>query len=199
MKTILSKLSLSVLAASVLAVPALHAQTQNILFGRTNVALDSGFLATFQSVNATVTLLDGTALNGGSANFSVVTGALNTDSLAGEVFLSGGYRINIGGNVVRLQNFDIDTTNTSAPIFSALLVVNDNVVGRIPAFSEVGSNFTFVNQAGNAQLGGINLFLSPALATQLNNLAGQQIFTSGQLVGTDTQNLFFASTPTGSN
>ena len=199
MKSIISKLSLSVLAATMFIAPSIYAQSQNILFGRANIALDNSFLATFQSVNATFTLLDGTPLTNGSANFSAVTGTLNTSSAAGEVFLTGGYLINVGQNSIRLQNFIIDTTNTSAPLITAILIVNGNVVARVPAFNELGSNFNLVTQPGAAQLSGINLSLSSTLATDLNNLVGQPVFKSGQLVGTDTQSLFFASTPTGYN
>ncbi len=200
MKSSVKKISLAVLVAAFSSAPCLYAQAQNILFGRTTVTLDSSFLATFGSVNATVTLLDGTALNNGSANFTAVTGALNTGSLAGEVFHAGGYLINVGQNSIRLQNFNIDTTNTAAPVISALLIVNGNVIGRVLAFNELGSsNFSFLTQPGAAQLSGINLFLSSALAANLNSLVGQQVFQPGQLVGTDTQSLFFAATPTGSN
>ena len=129
-----------------------------------------------------------------------MTGTLDPQSLAGEVVHSGGYLINVGQSVVRLQNFVIDTTDLGKPVITAMLIVNGTIQGRIPAFTELANaDFNVVRQAGSAQVSGVNLYLTATLATDLNNLLGQQALAAGTLIGSDTQTVFLSTQPNGSN
>ncbi len=199
MKTLFGKLVvvLAVAGASVAA----HAQqqTQNVAFGRTTVNISQTFLDSLVRSGATLTDLSGNTVTSAGTTFTEVGGALNTSTKAGEIFHSGGYVITGAGQTVRVQDFIIDTTNTSHPMISALFVVNDTVYGRVVLFDlQATSSFMFTAMPGSgvANLSGISVSIDAAGASALNSIFGGQVTSAGTLVGTETQFVVFAATPT---
>ena len=189
------------LVLSIALAPALlHAQAQDVAYGRLTISFSSSFLSSIAAAGITITDLNGNPLNSGSTTFTGVGGELNLVNAAGELLHTGGYVLTIGSNTVQLLNPVIDTTNIYGPVISALVVVNGAVVSRIPLFTLLPpANFSvpLPSTAGTVQLAGVFLFVSPALATELNSILGSNVISSGLAAGTETQYSVF-STYTGS-
>ena len=194
MKTILTRITL---ALSTLALPAMmHAQAQDVAYGRLTVNFSSNFLNSISAAGITVTDLNGIALQSGTAIFAGVSGSLNPSSAAGELNFAGGYILGVNGNVVELSSPVIDTTNLSAPMVTVLVVVNGSVVGRIPLFTLAappGFSTPLATQAGTVLLSGIYVSVAPAMASELNGLLGGSVIAAGLSAGTETQYSVFST------
>lgn len=194
MKMLLTKVAL---AASTMLVPAaLQAQSQDVAYGRLTVNFSSSFQSAIAAAGISVTDLNGNALSSGSTTFTGVGGALDVTTAQGELLHSGGYLLTIGGNKVELANPVIDTTNTSSPVISVLVVVNGGVVSRIPLFTlsaPPGFVTPLPTSAGTVQLTGILLYVAPAMASELNGLLGANVIAPGLAAGTETQYSVFSS------
>ncbi len=201
MKTLFGKLAL-VLAVAGASVAADAQQTQNVVYGHTTVTMSQTFLDSLTRSGATLTdLNNGNMVTSSGNTFKAVGGALNTSSKAGEIMHSGGYLLSGAGQAVRVQDFVIDTTNTSHPVISALFVVNDRVYGRVVLFDlQATSSFVFTAMPGSgvANLSGISVTIDAAGASALNSIFGGPVTSAGTAVGTETEFVVFAATPTGS-
>ena len=200
MKSLFGKLALVLLVASASAA-AYAQQTQNVVYGRTTITMSQTFLNSLVRSGATLTDLSGNTVTSAGNTFTAVAGALNTSSKAGEIFHTGGYVLAGAGQTVRVQDFDIDTTNTSRPVISALFVVNDTVYGRVVLFDlQATSSFMFTAMPGSgvANLSGITMSIDAAGANALNSIFGGPVTSAGTAVGTETQFVVLAATPTGS-
>ncbi len=200
MKTLFGKLVVVLAVAGASAAAHAQQQTQNVAFGRTTVTMSQAFLDSLTRSGATLTDLNsGNMITAAGTTLTAVGGALNTSSKAGEIMHSGGYLLSGAGQAVRVQDFIIDTTNTSHPVISALFVVNDTVYGRVVLFDlQATSSFTFTAMPGSgvANLSGISVTIDAAGASALNSIFGGQVTSAGTPVGTETQFVVFAATPT---
>ena len=179
------------------AAPAmLHAQAQDVAYGRLTVNFSSSFLNSASGAGITITDLSGSALANGSAVFTGVGGALDVNSAAGELMHDGGYILTVGSNTLRMQNLVIDTTNLSAPVITALTIVNGTVMGRIPLFTLLappGFVTPLPSTAGTVLLSGIFIYIAPAAASELNSLLGGNVISAGLAAGTETQYSVFST------
>ncbi len=194
MKMLLTKVALAVSTA--LLPLALHAQSQDVAYGRLTVNFSSSFVSSIAGAGISVTDLNGNALVNGSTTFTGVGGALDVTTAAGELLHSGGYLLTIGSNKVELSSPVIDTTNPNAPFITVLVVVNKAVVGRLPLFALIappGFIIPFPVNAGTVYLTGILLTLTPQIANELNGLLGANVITAGLSVGTESQYSVFSS------
>ena len=185
------------LALSVIAAPAmLHAQAQDVAYGRLTVNFSPGFLSSVNGAGITITDLSGNALQNGSSVFTGVGGALDVTSAAGELMHDGGFILTVGSNTVRMQNLVIDTTNLSSPVIIALSIVNGSVTGRVPLFTLLappGFVTPLPSTAGTVLLSGIFIYIAPAAASELNSLLGSNVIPAGLAAGTETQYSVFSS------
>ncbi len=198
MKLLLTKVALAV---SVALLPvALHAQSQDVAYGRLTVNLSSNFLSSIGGIGISVTDLNGNALPSGTTTFRGVGGALDVTTARGELLHSGGYLVTIGNTMVELRSPVIDTTVASTPVISVLVIVNGSVVSRMPLFTmSMPSGFAtpLATSAGTVQLTGIALSIAPQMAAELNAVLGQNLIPSGYAAGTESQYSVF-STDSGS-
>lgn len=191
---LLTKVALAV--STVLLPAALHAQSQDVAYGRLTVNFSSSFQSSVASVGISVTDLNGNALLNGSTTFTGVGGALDVTTAAGELLHSGGYILTFGSNRVELSSPVIDTTNTLSPMISVLVIVNGSVLRRMPLFTlsaPPGFVTPLLTSAGTVQLTGILLSVAPQMATELNGLLGANVIPSGLAAGTETQYSVFSS------
>jgi hypothetical protein len=186
MKTLLR--TFSVAAAMALVSVALPAQTRTIVYGRTTIST-SYFLQYVSSFNVTVTDLGGNPVQNSATTFPVTEGAIDLQTAAGEVTHSGGYVLRGNGNSVRIENLVLDTTTPAMPVMTAIFVVNDKLVGRLPLYQvtlPAGISVPLQPQAGTEQINGFSLTLTRAAATLLNNalIITEPVLQPGTAAGT---------------
>lgn len=194
MKMLLTKVALAVSLALLPA--ALHAQSQDVAYGRLTVNFSSSFQSSVAAVGISVTDLNGNALVNGSTTFTGVGGALDVTTAAGELLHTGGYLLTFGSNKVELSSPVIDTTSTSSPVISVLVIVNSHIVSRMPLFTLAappGFVTPLPTSAGTVQLAGVLLSVAPQMATELNGLLGANVIPAGLAAGTETQYSVFSS------
>ncbi len=182
-------LKFAVAAALVSSAASLSAQqTSTIVYGRTTVQFGSAFQSTLSQLGAGITDLRGTDLHTtGTTTLVVKQGNIDLVTGIGEVEHNGGYIIPVAGHTFTFQSLTIDTTNVSAPVVTALLSIDNRLVGRIPLFLiTTPEDFVLplVPQNGIEQLNGLTLALSPQAAGAINGLFGVQAIPAGLSVGT---------------
>jgi hypothetical protein len=112
--------------------PAAAAPTSQVAGGRTSVELSQGFLDAVGSLGVHVSAIGPGSLRRGVASFPIPGGALDLADARGDVFHTGGLTLRAGSTEVRLLNFVIDTQD--APVLTGLVVVNGDLLGRVPLF-----------------------------------------------------------------
>lgn len=175
-------------------------QVRTAVFGRTTIQFSSTFTTTVASLGGSLSDLTSSPLSALSVTLPVTTGALNPNTAVGEVEHSSGFTITGGGKVVRLENFIIDTTG-AVPVITAVFVLNDTVLGRMPLFNVAypsGVTLPLTTTAGVLQLAGLKLSLSSAAATTLNGAFNINGVQSGLDVGTGSIYVVFAPLTDGS-
>lgn len=195
MKQLLKKVAVvcTVALATTLTIHAQQAQT--IEYGRTVLQFDPSFTAGAAQLGAVLGGVGFSSVDSsGVIVFPVVSGAIDLQTSQGEVNHLGGLSISANGTQIWLQNFLIDTT--AAPIVSALLVVNNKLVGRIPFLSFTfppGVTLPLTSTAGVLQVNGIGVTLHPAAATALNEILHTNAISGGLTVG--TMNVYLVLSP----
>lgn len=195
MRSILNKVVLVFAAA--FACSTLHAQSPSVVYGRTTLQLNSNFVNSFQGQGAVLTDLDFHPFLNNSVTFPAKGGAVDMGSAKGEVYHSGGILAVAGGNTIRIQDLVLDTSNPGAPLFTALVVVNTLVQGRMPLFNvqpPPGFSLPLPLQADILQENGLGLFLTSAMASEINNVFGGQVVQAGTYIGTANAYLLFSPT-----
>jgi hypothetical protein len=189
MKQFLSKAALAVAIVSMasMAHAQTPSQTPSVDYGRTTVQFSSAFANFMQSEGVVITNLEGIPLQNNTFTVQAVSGAIDLTTSAGEVEHTGGLFILAVGNVIRIQDLTIDTTNPTAPVITAEFIVNDHFSSRIPLFNiqpPAGSTLPLQLQTGVLQENGLILTLAPATASLLNALFGAPAMQAGANVGT---------------
>lgn len=165
------------------------AQTRTATGGVTYVKLSSEFVAAAQALNLKPgTVAPSVIFQGGTAAFPVVAGAIDLKSAKGELIHSGGLTLTSqSGTRVRLQSFTIDTTGT--PVLTGLVVVNNQLLGRLPLFTlQLPSGLSLPLQPNNGLLNlkGVGVKLTSHAATALNTVFKVDAFKGGLSIGQAT-------------
>jgi hypothetical protein len=174
-------------ALCLMSVAAFAQQTKTVDFGQTSVALSSTLTSALQSLNVSLGTVSPTHVFGGTATFPVTGGAIDLDTALANILHSGGLTLEAGNTQVRLQSFNIDTTGAT-PVLTGLVVVNNQLVGRLPLFNLTlpsGITLPLQLEAGFIlQLKGVGVTLTPQAAAALNKVFSVKAFTGGLDIGT---------------
>lgn len=165
---------------------SLSAQTQSVVYGRTTVQFGAAFQQTLSGLGASVTDLQQNSLKNGSAVFVETGGAIDLRTAAAEILHTGGYIFTANGTVLKLQDLVIDATNPAAIAVTALLTVNNSLVGRLPFFllQPPGLSLPLTPQSGVEAISGFTVTFAPAGANAVNSVFGGQFIQPGLAVGT---------------
>lgn len=193
MKNILSRIT--AVCALALASLTLHAQSATTVeYGRAVINFDPGFLSAANSLGTQLGGVGFSNFTSGTLVLPTVGGIVDLQTARGEVNLLGGLSVNATSGQVRLQNFVLDTTGN--PMFTAMLVVNNRLVGRIPLFdlaTPTGTTLPLQTTVGVLQINGYAVTLDPTGAAALNAAFGIQSIQGGVYVG--TMNLYAVLSP----
>ncbi|GAC1362856.1 MAG: hypothetical protein NVSMB3_11250 [Acidobacteriaceae bacterium] len=186
MKQLLSKVVI-VLTIALATTLGLWAQsTQTVEYGRTTLQLDPSFTGRASQLGA---VLGGVGFSSvepsGLMMLPVVGGAIDLQTSLGEINTLGGLNIAANGTQLGLQAFVIDTTGS--PLVSALLVLNNRMMGRIPLFSLTpppGTSLPLAMTVGVLQVNGLRVTMHPTGAAMVNNIFHTNAVFAGMTVGT---------------
>ncbi len=184
-----ASMALTLAAASA----AIAAPTGQVRGGNTSVLLDKGFTSALQTLGVAVAPEQSARVKGRAgrvAVFPIPAGALDLESLAGEVSHSGGLSLQAGGTTVSLLTFTIDTTSLAfdndapdQPVLTGLVVVNGDVLGRLPLFDLALNQLPKVTQAGRVVIRDVDVTLTAGAAEALNGVFGINDLVEGLIVG----------------
>jgi hypothetical protein len=122
-------------------------------------------------------------LNKGTVSFPIPGGAIDAESLAGDIFHTGGLTLAVPGTTVSLLNFIISTTGE--PILTGIAAVNGDVVDRIPLFDlDLSAAIVEVGNKNQLRVGPVGVTLTDVAADTLNSVFGVDAFTEGFPIGT---------------
>lgn len=194
MKTLISRIMfLFLLSCSA----AWAGPTAQVAFGSTTVKLDSGFLAALESLDiAPSAILPGT-LNArrGTLRFPIPGGALDLETLEGDIFHTGGLNLSSGATEVDLLNFVIETYSTPDPLttdprmpqLTGAASLNGDVLGRYPLFDlDFSEARVKESRFGRITIRDVIVTLSEAGALALNVAfaGGASVVPAGLEIGT---------------
>lgn len=190
MKALRNIAGATLLGAAILALPASQATaepTEATRAGTTTVVLDPGFLDALSSLKIhPAPIAPGRLISsrkhGVRAAFPITTGAVDLGMIKAEIDHSGGLSLTEkGGPRVELSSFIIDLLGTNAPVLTGLVVVDDNLVGRLPLFDlalgTVGGDDDVL------KVDDVAVTLNTQAAAALSNVFGAQI-PAGLSIGT---------------
>lgn len=197
MKAILK--NLGVAATLMLAPLAMHAQTDNIVYGQTNIVFTPAFTQQLSSFGITVTDLAQQPLQNGTLTVSGLEGAIDLQTALGEIILSDGYQVTAQGTTIRVQDLVFSIVNQTTAGISGIFIVNGKFIGRQAIFTvnrnPVGTvyNLPLQPQNGTLTFNGLSLGLAPEFVTLINTAMGQSVLNPGVQVA--TANAFSVVTP----
>ena len=199
MKSIIQKALVTVTLVLATAAGA-HAQnTATVEYGRTVLAFDPSFTSAIGSLGATIGGVGFSSVDSnGVIVFPVVSGALDLQTGRGEVLHLGGISVAANGLQLRLQNLVLDTTGS--PVLTAVLVVNNKLIGRIPLFDvsvPASTSLPLQTTVGVLQINGFGVRFNATGAATLNAVFGNNAIPAGLLVG--TMNVYTVISPSASN
>jgi hypothetical protein len=121
--------------------------------------------------------------------FAINEGTIDLANARGEILHAGGVRFVSSSVNVRLVNPKIDTTIT--PVLLALVIVNDQVIERLPIFDVKFSDLSapLKPKKGTLRLKNATLTLRSEGAEALNAVFDTDSFSAGQTFGTATVNM----------
>jgi hypothetical protein len=186
------KLSLATIlaATSLWFSSAAQAQpTRSIAAGVTSVRLNNSFLATLRDEGIRARAFEESTTARNSILFPINEGMIDLANARGEIIHAGGMRLVSSSVNVRLTNPKIDTT--FSPVLLALVVVNDQVIERLPIFDVKFSGLsTPLNpRRGTLRFTNVTLTLRSEGAQLFNAVFDSQSFSSGQVFGVGTVNM----------
>jgi hypothetical protein len=119
---------------------------------------------------------------GARAVFPITAGAVDLGSVRAEIGHAGGLSLTAGATRVELSSFIIDLAG-NRPVLTGLVVVNDDLVARLPLFdlsleqAKVGGDDDFL------KVDEVRVTLSEEAAGALNQVFNVQAFTKGFPIG----------------
>ena len=177
LKRITPKLGL-VVALCLMATAGFAQNTKTVDAGLTSVTFSSAFNSLMQSLGIAGGTVAPTRNHQGTANFPITGGAIDLDTAQGNITLSGGMILEAAGTQLRVQSIILDTTTTTsgAPVLTALVIVNNALVGRLPLFAvtlPAGFSLPLKAEGGLVlNLKDVGLTLTPTAATGINSVFG---------------------------
>jgi hypothetical protein len=198
-KSLLSKVIVTATLALATTVGA-HAQnTATVEYGRTILAFDPSFTSSINSLGATIGGVGFSSVdNSGTIVFPVVCGALDLQTGRGEIEHLGGLSVVANGLQLRLQNLILDTTGS--PVLTAMLVVNNKLIGRFPLFDIAvppSTSLPLQTTVGVLQINGFGVTFNATGAATINAVFGNNAVPAGMKVG--TLNVYAVISPSASN
>ena len=163
--------------------------------GKTTVNLSQGFLNALATLRVSAGSVGEGSLRSGIASFPVTGGALDLGTAKGEINHAGGLFLAAGSTRVELISFNIDTTGAS-PVLTGLVIVNGDVLGRVPLFKLTLPAVTLPlrEQAFNTFfLPGVGVTLTSEAAGALNAIFGVTAFAADFNIG--NASVFLAGQP----
>jgi hypothetical protein len=162
--------------------------TETVQNGHTTLTFASGLIPALNGAGITLGAVSPSTLTNGVVGFTVVGGAVDLDTGAGQVIHSGGLTITAGTAVVTVQSFIVDTT-TGMPVMTGLVSINGVLLGRLPVFDLTLTTFIpplTPNRFGQVTVTGVNVALDSTIAAILNSTFNMPAFAGGSVVGTAT-------------
>jgi hypothetical protein len=181
-KTIVTLTLLSMLDA---AGTASAQPTSSVATGATVLRLNSDLVAALGQAGISASQLEEALLVRGLFTFPIIEGLIDRADARAEIEHSGGLRLATTNVAVKLMNFTIDTTVVPAVINGAV-VVNNELVGRIPLFDVQLPTLTLPlqpNAARTIRIRPVELTLNTQAANALNTAFGVISFQAGQQIG----------------
>ncbi|HWQ32417.1 MAG TPA: hypothetical protein VNQ79_06000 [Blastocatellia bacterium] len=177
----------AVLAAILLITTSLTAAPGFLpVTGRTSVVLSSDFLTAASALGIAPGAITEGSVRSGIASFPITGGVIDLASAKGEINHSGGLSLTRGGTQVQLLSFNIDTTGAAA-VLTGLVVVNGNVLGRVPLFNLglPALALPLRPEPGNVLfIPGVRVTLTAEAAGALNTVFNLNAFVQGFNIGT---------------
>lgn len=169
------------------------APTEQLRGGATIVRLSDEFLGAAQALGLRLEAEQSARLFGRYAVFPIPAGALDLESLAGDILHSGGLSITAGPTRVDLLSFIIDTntlalgaTAEDRAVLTGVVTASGDVVGRVPLFDLTLNRAPDVSRGGHVRVSHVDLRLSAEAAEALNALFQVNAFTEGLSIGRAT-------------
>jgi hypothetical protein len=182
----MKKYLIAAMIACSVAMTTVHAEpTAQLTGGKTTVRLDAGFVDALVSLGVAPSAISpgGLNLRRGYVRYPIVGGVIDLDSLAGDIFHSGGLALEAHDTRVSLYNFIISTTG-GEHVLTGVATVNGSVVDRIPLFDLELTKEPRITKWGSLRVWGVNLTLNGIAAVTLNTVFGVDAFEEGLPVGT---------------
>jgi len=175
----------AVLSALVISGSVFAGPTAYLKGGKTTVEFSEEFVGALGALGVTPSAIkNGTLnLNKGEVSFRIPAGAIDVDTLAGDIFHTGGLGLGVPGIQVSLLNFIISTTE--APVLTGLAAVNGDVVDRIPLFNlTLAPDAVDTSKRNKLMVGPVAVTLTAVAAATLNEVFGVDAFTPDFPIGT---------------
>lgn len=170
-------------------VSAVAAPTETPTGGATSVLLAPSFLSALTSLGVTpAPIAPGRIASrsaGVFASFPITTGEIDLGTVKGEIDHKGGLSLTAGHTKVQLTTFIVDLTGT-APVLTGLVIVNDNLVGRLPLFDLNLSQSGVSAKEQLVKVGNVAVTLTDKAAGALNGVFGITALSQGLAIGTAT-------------
>jgi hypothetical protein len=160
--------------------------TAQLKGGNTTVELSPDFVGALVSLGVApaATKPGKLKLDKGTVSFPIPSGALDAESLAGDIFHTGGLVLSVPGTRVDLLNFIISTTGEN-PVLTGVASVNGDVVDRIPLFDlDLDTAEVDVTKKNKLTVTNVGVTLNAIAAATLNSVFGTDAFVEGFPIGT---------------
>jgi len=181
---------LAALALSALTATAAAAPTAQVAGGATIVRFSDTFLGAAEALSVAIGVEQSARLFGRFGVFPIPAGALDLESLAGDVLHAGGVSLTAGPTEVELLSFVIDTTSLAfgneaedQPVLTGIVVVNGDVLGRVPLFNLALNQLPQVTRSGRVIIRDVDVTLTATAADALNGVFGITDFFEGLPIG----------------
>lgn len=185
LRSCMAAIAIATMLSTVLSTMALGRPTALLVEGRTSVNLSSDFLGALSSLRVSAAAVGAGSLRSGVASFPITAGALDLANAKGEIDHAGGLSLTAGNTTVQLISFKIDTTGDS-PVLTGLVIVNGDVVGRLPLFDLQLPALTLPltpGAFGTVFIPGVGVRLNKTAAGALNQVFGVTAFVEGFNIG----------------
>lgn len=176
----------SVVTVLSLSLPAIAAPTEDVISGTTSVQLSADLVNALTSLQVRPAAVGFSRLRRGVASFPITGGAIDLGTVKTEIIHNGGLSLTAGNVVVELTDFVI-TTLDDRPVLTGLLIANGELVARAPLFELGLPAVTPPLRPARGriiEIPDVQVTLTAAAATALNQAFGVTAFTQGFNIGT---------------
>jgi hypothetical protein len=168
-------------------VSAIAAPTEATSGGATSVLLAPSFLSALTSLGVAPGPIEpgriASRKAGVIAAFPITAGEIDLGTVKGEIDHAGGLSLTAGATKVELTTFVIDLTGT-APVLTGLVIVNDNLVGRLPLFDLSLTASKVSAKERQLKVNNVVVTLTDEAAQALNGVFNINALSKGVAIGT---------------